>query len=48
MLHSGGKHGMPVGALVRNLATMTRIGLLDGSNAATQKVIDTLTSPWRR
>jgi 60 kDa SS-A/Ro ribonucleoprotein len=44
MLHSGGKHGMPVGALVRNLATMTRIGLLDGSNAATQKVIDTLTS----
>lgn len=41
MLFSGGKHGMPITALVRNLATMTRAGLFssrDALNKATEMI----------
>jgi 60 kDa SS-A/Ro ribonucleoprotein len=33
---------MPMTALIRNLATMTRVGLLEPSSAATSKVVDQL------
>ncbi|MET0600531.1 MAG: TROVE domain-containing protein [Baekduia sp.] len=44
LLYSGGKYGMPIGALVRNLPTMTRIGLLAPGSAAVGKVTEMLTA----
>lgn len=38
LLHAG-KSGMPLGALVRNLATMTRVGLLAPGSAGTAEVV---------
>lgn len=42
MLFEGGKYGMPITAMIRNLATMTRVGLLTPTSNATKKVIDVL------
>jgi len=42
LLFGGGKYGMPVGALVRNLAKMTAVGLLDPMSNGAAKVIDML------
>jgi 60 kDa SS-A/Ro ribonucleoprotein len=42
MLYEGGKHGMPITAMIRNLATMTRVGLLTPTSKATQKVTEML------
>lgn len=36
---------MPAGAMLRQLPTLTRVGLLDNFSAATRKVADTLTDP---
>lgn len=42
MLFEGGKYGMPIGALIRNLANMTRSGLLTPTSDATRKVVEML------
>jgi 60 kDa SS-A/Ro ribonucleoprotein len=44
MLFEGGKYGMPLGALVRNLATMTRVGVLAPGSNGTKKVIEMLSA----
>lgn len=44
MLYEGGKYGMPITALIRNLATMTRVGLLAPNSDATRKVIEMVTA----
>ena len=38
---------MPMTAMIRNLATMTRVGLLNGNSDATQKVVSELTNAER-
>lgn len=42
MLFHGGKYGMPMTAMIRNLATMTRIGLLTSTSKATQRIVEML------
>jgi 60 kDa SS-A/Ro ribonucleoprotein len=44
MLYEGGKYGMPITAMIRNLATMTRVGLLTPTSDATKKVKEMLNS----
>jgi 60 kDa SS-A/Ro ribonucleoprotein len=44
MLYHGGKYGMPITALIRNLANMTRAGLLVPGSDATKKVIEMVTA----
>lgn len=39
-----GEHGMPITATIRNLATMTKIGLLTPFSSATRLVVEALTS----
>jgi 60 kDa SS-A/Ro ribonucleoprotein len=45
MLFHGGKYGMPITAMIRNLATMQRAGdLLTPTSKATQKILESLKS----
>ena len=44
LLYAGGFHGMPLTAMIRNLATMTRVGLLAPASAATQRVTEVLSN----